>query len=206
MADPYADRPASRTVLLEIRDDREVVEQGHRFLDEKRVMLAQAILERLESFGALLEETDRAARDAGTALAAALGAHGLDGLQVYPPPFRAEAPRPGDGGALLGVALAGAPALRGAAAERPAPALPTREAEECARAFRALIETALEEAVALGNLERLAEAYRETDRRARALEDVVLPEIRAAEDRMEDHLEAAELEEAVRLRLFARGR
>jgi V/A-type H+-transporting ATPase subunit D len=201
------DRPASRAVLREIRDERRVVEEGHRFLDEKRVMLAQSIVERLSDWRGLAERLEARERSARDALAEAMALHGLAGLLVHPP-WAIETARPEwHARSFLGVSVAEDAALSvSEARSRPEPVLPSREAEETAAAFRDLLAGALEQAVALATLERLAEAYVETDRRTRALEDVVLPETRAAERRMDDHLEALEQEEAVRLRMFAHGR
>lgn len=56
------------------------------------------------------------------------------------------------------------------------------------------------------SLLRLMAEYRRTERRVRALENLILPELRAAERDMEDVLEENEQEEAVRVRLFAGGR
>jgi V/A-type H+-transporting ATPase subunit D len=52
-----------------------------------------------------------------------------------------------------------------------------------------------------GNLERLGAEYRRTQRRARALENVLLPEIEASLKIIEDHLERADQEDALRVRL-----
>jgi V/A-type H+-transporting ATPase subunit D len=52
-----------------------------------------------------------------------------------------------------------------------------------------------------GNLLRLADEYRRTERRARALENVLLPEIAQALKVIEEKLEAGDQEEAIRVRL-----
>ncbi len=51
-----------------------------------------------------------------------------------------------------------------------------------------------------GNLYRLSREYQRTERRARALENVLLPEIDATLKEIEEHLEALDLEETVQLR------
>ena len=48
---------------------------------------------------------------------------------------------------------------------------------------------------------RLAAEYRRTERRARALEDVILPEIEGTLREVESHLEEVDQEEAIRTRL-----
>ena len=61
----------------------------------------------------------------------------------------------------------------------------------------------IKNAASAGNLERLAAEYRRTERRARALENVLLPEIERALRTTEEHLEQADREEAVRIRTAA---
>ena len=55
----------------------------------------------------------------------------------------------------------------------------------------------------LSNLHRLAEEYRRTEKRARALENVLLPEVSDRLKRINEHLETFEQEEAIRARLAA---
>ena len=57
-----------------------------------------------------------------------------------------------------------------------------------------------------GNLHRLSHEYRRTERRARAIENVLLPEIDQALKLIEDHLEALDREETVRVRHVHRAR
>jgi len=56
------------------------------------------------------------------------------------------------------------------------------------------------------NLARLAHEYRRTERRVRALENIVLPEIHRDIDFMEEHLELVEQEEVIRVRMLRSGR
>ncbi len=51
------------------------------------------------------------------------------------------------------------------------------------------------------NLQRLLLEYRRTDRRARALEDVILPELNDGIYHIDNQLEEMDQEEAVRVRL-----
>jgi V/A-type H+-transporting ATPase subunit D len=51
-----------------------------------------------------------------------------------------------------------------------------------------------------GNLNRLAREYRRTERRARALEKVLLPEVDQAIKMVDEQLEMMEREEAIRTR------
>jgi V/A-type H+-transporting ATPase subunit D len=205
MAEPYADLPPSRAALLEIQADRQVMEEGYGFLDEKRVLVAQELLKRLDDYCALLDTFQRTRQDAYRSLAAALGQHGLEGLRVYPalPGGQRLDSRVAP---FLGVQLMEEAQWRepeGGAS--PEPAWPSPEAEECARAFRELVSLGARLAAAEGNLRRLLAEYRHTERRAQALENVIIPETRAAEGRMQGLLEEAEQEEAVRIRLFTGG-
>jgi V/A-type H+/Na+-transporting ATPase subunit D len=80
------------------------------------------------------------------------------------------------------------------------------QARACRDAFVALLEPLALLAAGVGNLERLGAEYRRTERRARALENVLLPEIETALRRIEGHLELADQEEAARIRLAGRHR
>ena len=69
--------------------------------------------------------------------------------------------------------------------------------EECREAFRALLTVAAEQAVVVGNLHRLYEDYQQTERRARGLEEVLIPELQADLVELEGILESQDLEEAI---------
>lgn len=210
MADPYAGRPVSRSTLREIRSDRQVIEEGYRFLDEKRMLVAQELLRRSREWTAHREAYAQKERAAFAALAAALERHGLQGLQVYPPRPPASADWRARTASFLGVGLLHDAVFRlageGEAGEGRHPVLPSAQAEACARRFRGLLEDAAQLATEAANLLRLADEYRRTERRTRALENVILPETRAAQHGMEERLEELDQEEAVRTRLFAGDR
>ena len=74
----------------------------------------------------------------------------------------------------------------------------------CAAAWLELVRTAAESAALAGNLRRLTAEYVRTERRARALENVVLPDIDATLQRISEQLDAVDQEEAVRVRNAAR--
>ncbi len=78
---------------------------------------------------------------------------------------------------------------------------PSPESRCAADAFERLLHTDIVLALASGNLERLLHEYRRTERRARALEDVVLPELSATIDHVDEQLAEQEHEEAARMRL-----
>ncbi len=87
-------------------------------------------------------------------------------------------------------------------AEQPAP--PTLaespEAELCRAAFARLIPRATRLAAMVANLQRLGSEYARTARRARALEDVLLPEIDETLRSIESALEELDREEVIRAR------
>jgi V/A-type H+/Na+-transporting ATPase subunit D len=57
-----------------------------------------------------------------------------------------------------------------------------------------------------GNLERLSLEYRRSVRRARALQDVMLPELDRTIDEIENRLEELEREDAISMQRGGRGR
>ncbi len=196
-----AEDPPTRSAALALADERGVMRQGYQFLDEKRMLLAAEILRRLR----LYEEQERAfltaVRIAREATAQAVARHGLENLQVYPAREPAPAAPRRDRSLFLGVPLialdfeaeAGAPAFP--------PLDPSPEANECAKAFASLLEHLTGLAAQSGNLRRLAAEYRRTEKRARALENVLLPEIEERLKRINEHLESFDQEEAIRARL-----
>ena len=70
----------------------------------------------------------------------------------------------------------------------------------CAALFRDVLERGVRLAAVSANLERLMHEYRRTERRARALENVVLPEIDESVRFVEEQLDAVDQEEAIRVR------
>ncbi|MGB7932193.1 MAG: V-type ATP synthase subunit D, partial [Gammaproteobacteria bacterium] len=144
---------------------------------------------------------------AGRQLAAAVGHHGLEGLSVYPAAELAGAhvgmtQRSFMGVTLVETALNEAPAEPAAwrAAANPSP-----EARQCGAAFSELLHQSARLAGISGNLYRLQAEYRLTERRARALENVIIPEIEQTLRVMDAHLEELDFEDAVRVRLQARS-
>lgn len=201
MADFRRQQSASRGQLQELRDEQKVVREGFEFLEQKRMLIASEIMRELRRHQSLHEEFSAAHADAVTALGRAVAFHGLEGVQVYPP-------RPFEDGALtlderrfLDLRLVEA-ATEGESVDRSVPAeLPSIEAELCADAFRALIDGAARMAAIATNIARLLQDYRKTERRARALENVILPEIDETVKDFEDQLEAMDQEDAIRVRM-----
>lgn len=193
-------RTATPSALMELREERQVVKDGYRFLDEKRLLLAAEILRQLERYESLQRDYLQRHRAAAAALADAAARHGLQGLQVHPAAEADEAALQQQPRRFLGVPLVecalSLPEVQTDVAVDPSP-----EARRCARLFRELTLQSAPLAAIAGNLERLLKEYRRTERRARALEDVLLPELEQALNEMVIRLEELDQEEAVRVRL-----
>jgi V/A-type H+/Na+-transporting ATPase subunit D len=199
---PESGLSPTRSAFLELKEERQLVREGFEFLDEKRVILAQEMLKRLRAWRAARERYDALHESAAAALVRALGRHGLDGLGIYPVLRMDNAAVALREHRFLGVNL-----LDGAFSEgwdenarRPAAVNPSPEAERCREAFAALAPLAFELAIMRASLERLIAEYIRTERRARALENVVLPEIEGSLRFMDEQLEAMDQEEAIRVR------
>jgi V/A-type H+-transporting ATPase subunit D len=222
----------TQSAYLELKAERVGMQEGYRFLDEKRLILAGEILANLRDYDATMTRWRRAEETARDALRAAVGRHGLDELAVYPPapgacgfattrrsvlgvrietPMQVEdaarAVRGSEVAGFGGTAELDADALSdtdpGADTAAGTCAIASPEGDACREAFSALMPLAARLAVLTGNLERLRVEYLRTSRRARALEDVLLPEIDERLGVIDNALEELEREEAVRVR---RGR
>ncbi|NGP53755.1 V-type ATP synthase subunit D [Thioalkalivibrio sp. XN8] len=197
---PEAGLSPSRSAFLELKEERQLVREGFEFLDEKRVILAQEMLRRLAAWKAARERYDELHEQAAAALARAVGRHGLDGLGIYPAVPLDEAALPLEEIRFLGVNLLDGTFETGDQEEPPPAVNPSPEAERCREAFAALVPLGFELAVMRASLERLVREYIRTERRARALENVVLPEIEHSLRFMDEQLEAMDQEEAIRVR------
>lgn len=196
----------TRSAWMELRDERQLIREGYEFLDEKRMVVAQEMLRELGAWRDCRERWRSAHAEAVAALRAALARHGLDGLSVYPAAAQsAWAPTPGRR-RFLGIELLEHGAGPFLAVHFPPPVLPSAEAEDCRRRWAALIRPAAELAIHAANLRRLVREYRRTERRARALENVLLPEIDDELAFMEEQLDAMEQEESLRVRTAGKGR
>jgi V/A-type H+-transporting ATPase subunit D len=193
----------TRAAVLELRQERSVVSEAYDFLDEKRLLLAGELLRQLEAYQRLQAKLESLAGQARRRLIAAVERHGLQGLGVYPA-ARLEGMRlDGRQRNFMGVTLVETQLLVPESQTR-APRLasnPSSEAEACRRAFADMIQHSAVLAGLSGNLHRLLEEYRLTERRARALENVILPEIEQSLNEMMSYLEEVDLEDAIRARL-----
>ena len=196
-----SDVAPSRSVILELREERRAMADGHAFLDEKCLLLAGEILKSLARQNALRTEVQARAEEAAHALAAALARHGLEALQLHGPANLAGSEWRASGRMLMGVKLIDVQFVPTVCP--PEGVLPSREVERVAEAYLALTLSAATLGAVSANLERLAAEYRRAIRRARALHDVLLPELDAAVLDMETRLEDLEREDAIAMRLGA---
>jgi V/A-type H+-transporting ATPase subunit D len=194
-----SDVSPTRSAVLELHDERRAMHEGYVFLDEKCLLLAGEMLRQLDAHDRLHEQLQALQADAHAALAAAVARHGLHGLEIYPPTDLSAATVRMRARSLMGVRLQGASLESGDAhADDVVGASP--EAEACRRAYAAVLAHAAEIAAVTANLERLSLEYRRSVRRARALQDVMLPELDGAIAEIDGRLEEAEREDAIWMR------
>lgn len=194
----------NRSTAMALRDERILIEEGYEFLDEKRMQLASELLLQLDRYRKARARYGAIHDEAGRMLARAGGRHGLEGLSVYPALDMAGTGLYLKKRCFLGVELVDVGLAAAAPTAIPGDAVnPSPEARHTARLFAELIAVAAEMAGFYLILNRLAKEYRETERRARALENVLLPEITVAIKEIAEYLETAEQEETVALRRAA---
>ena len=196
----FGEVAATRVALLELRDERRVVQEGYDLLDQKRVLLASETLRQLRAHAAAQRELDVGWAGARKALAQAVEVHGLDDLTVEPPCPLREALLRVEPRSFLGIPLAAAHFEDVACRPVERPVRDTPELRRCAAAFRAVVAGLIGQAARAANLRRLMDEYRRTERRARALENVLLPEIDRSLHAIEEQLDAVDQEEGVRVR------
>ncbi len=194
-----SDTSPTRSAVIEMKDERRAMHEGYVFLDEKCLLLAGEILRELKRHGQLQREFIALHGMATAALQSAVARHGLQGLQVYPSAELAQAQVRIAARSLMGVRLQDAEWVAGdtTAAE---PVQPSPEAKACTQVYGSLLASATALAAVAGNLERLSLEYRRSVRRARALQDVMLPELDGTIYDIENRLEELEQEDAVCMR------
>jgi V/A-type H+-transporting ATPase subunit D len=189
----------THSAYLELREERQGMEEGYRFLDEKRLILAAAILEELRVYEAALADFRRAYTAALESLKAALARHGLEELEVLPAGASWQGALTATPRSVLGV-IVNAIQCRAGDQDGSAPPTISPEADLCRQRFTALLPLCAQLAAMTGNLGRLSHQYGRTARRARALEDVLLPELEQELKAIDSALEEQEREEAIRAR------
>jgi len=191
----------TRSAVLELKAERVVVSEAYNFLDEKRLLLAAELLRQLAEYERLQQEFEQLRQQAVTALLHAVAQHGLQGLSVYPAAVIKAAHLETETRNFMGVTLTDTRLQLVEDSAAAIAACPSSEANICKEAFRKLLDLSSRIAGVSGNLYRLLVEYRLTERRARALENVILPEIEETLHVMTTHLEELEFEDAVRVRV-----
>ncbi len=189
----------TRAAVLELQEEQRAMHEGHLFLDEKCLLLAGEMLRQLGQHAELQRGFDVAQRDAASALQAAIARHGLQGLQVQPRASHDGAQLRSEVRSLMGVPLQDA-AWHASGQPAPPAVHASPEVRDCRRAFERLIAAAAPLAAVCGNLERLSQEYRRSLRRARALQDVLMPELVREIDGIQTRLEELEQEDALTMR------
>jgi V/A-type H+-transporting ATPase subunit D len=198
MAVPDREIAPTRIALLELLDERRLVREGYELLDERRMLLAARILRGLQDLERRRSELAACWDLLLRTLRSALGAHGLNDLEAWPPGAlaltlsrRVES--------VLGVEIASAtaeveigPTAWPAVADSPT-------IKDCIEAVSPLLIAATPLAALESSLLRLADEYLRTERRTRAIENVLLPELETDLRNVEAALEGLDQEEVVRV-------
>jgi V/A-type H+-transporting ATPase subunit D len=199
------DLAPTQSVFLALKEERAGMAQGYGFLDEKRLILASEMLAQLRFYEEEMRAFRQAYGQAARSLQDALARHGLEGLELAPQGSVPCEEMSVEARSVLGVTVQSptweADERQGRAPVREA----SPEAKACREAFLAIVPRAARLAVLTGNLERLRQEYARTARRARAVEEVLLPEIDDALRVVASALEELEREEALRVRQIPAG-
>ena len=189
----------TRSAVLQLREEQDVVLEAYDFLDEKRLLLAAELLRQLRRYEELLQDYEALRQQAERALVATIQRHGLQGTQVYPGYYLDNAVLRSTRSLFMGVTLMTTD-LKLPENESQLPiCYPSPEAERCRKIFLDMVQLAGVLAGVSGNLYRLLAEYRRTERRARALENVVIPEIAQNLRDITAQLEELEQEDIVRV-------
>lgn len=192
----------TRAAVLEMTNEQVVVREAYDFLDEKRLLLASELLRQLRIYQQLNEQLDNMHANAKDAMVAAVRFHGLNGLQVYPATPIDSAGFIQNRRNFMGVTLVDSKLYTEADITAHAlPVYPSAAAEHAHLLFCEILQKSAVLAGVSGNLYRLFTEYRITERRSRALENVILPEIEQTLHDMTSHLEELDLEDAIRVHL-----
>ena len=200
MTDLASSGTASRSAFLELREELRLVNDGYEFLDEKRILLATEMLRQRDAYRAEYAKFLKLWETAAAALVEAAAEQGLDGLQVQPAAEMSEARLDWDSRPYLGQTMIEARFDAGDTTASDDARGPSRKVRACSDSFRQLLSSGAPLAARATNLQRLMHEYRRTERRVRALDHVVLPEIRGDLATMAEHLDLNDQEEMLRVR------
>lgn len=191
----------SRSAWLGLREELRLVNDGYEFLDEKRILLAAEMLRQRDAYRDAFRQFMLLSDTAAETLGNAAADQGLDGLQVVPAAELSNARLHLERRPCIGQIMLEATFDAGATPTSPDPARPGPEVRACMTAYRELFSVGATLAANAANLKRLIREYRRTERRVRALENVVLPELRDELAAMEEQLDLIEQEEVIRVRM-----
>ena len=191
----------THSAMLQLREEQSIIHEAYNFLDEKRLLLAAELLRQLNQYEKLLDEYEKLRQRAEQALVATVRRHGLQGTQVYPGNYLENADMCITKSLFMGVNLMKTELKIPEDKELVEVCQPSPEAEQCRHFFLDMVKLAAIIAGVSGNLHRLLVEYRRTERRARALENVVIPEIAQKLRDMSTRLEELEQEDIVRVHL-----
>lgn len=192
----------TRSAILEMKNEQVVVNEAYIFLDEKRLLLAAELLRQLRIYQQLRKTVDVLHAQAKEAIQSAVKFHGLNGLQVYPAASFEGAVFEQSTRNFMGVTLVETELSTDDIKDIDSIASnPSVKAEYCRKLLHEIVVQSAVLAGLSGNLYRLLREYRLTERRSRALENVILPEIEQNLRDMSLHLEELDLEDAIRVHL-----
>ena len=196
-----SDLAPTRSALLQLHEEYDVVLEAYDFLDEKRLLLAAEILRQLRDYEKLLQEYETLRQGAEKALIATIQRHGLQGTQVYPGRYLEFAAINMATTRFMGVTLVTTELQIPEVIEELPVCHPSPEADHCRKQFLQLTLLSAKLAGVSGNLHRLLAEYRRTERRARVLENVIIPEMSQTLHVMSTRLEELDQEDIVRVHL-----
>lgn len=194
-----SDHVPTRSAIMQAQEEHMVVLEAYDFLDEKRLLLAAELLRQLKSYEEYLAEYKKIQSTAAQLLEATIGRHGLHGTQVYPARYLEDCQLLTSKSRFMGVPLIESELNLPEDIAMVTVCNPSPEADHCRGLFLELLKTAGVLAGLSGNIYRLSVEYRRTERRARALENVVIPEIEQDLRQMSVQLEELDQEEVIRL-------
>jgi len=185
----------TRSTFLEIQAELERLAEGYRFLDEKSMLLAHEILRQLAVFESAQQDLAETEKSATAAFDAALARHGLDNLEAYPPwDISGLQPQLNSSG-FLGLTLLDAEFPQEKEPVTPDTWMNSPEVHACRLHYLRCLRLQFQQSLTSANLLRLKEEYQRSERRARALDQLIMPQMKKSLRNIEEKLEEIEQEE-----------
>jgi V/A-type H+-transporting ATPase subunit D len=185
----------TRSTYLEIQAELDRLKEGYRFLDEKSMMLAHEMLRQLSVFETTLEDITRAEKLATGAYDAAIARHGLDNLEAFPSWDISELEPPLTSRRYLGLTLMDTRWPEQEEPVTPATWMNSPEIHACRLHYLRCLKLYFQQSLTSANLLRLKEEYLRSERRARALDQLIMPQMRSSLKQIEEKLDEIEQEE-----------